>query len=249
MFNSKAKPIFLALIISALMATYVSADETLMAYWPLDTNAEDISGNKNHGEIKGDPQWVDGKIGKALEFDGVDDFVFVEDSDSLDITEALTLMAWVKPAVIPPGAERKVVYKTGAYLIKVKNSKMSGDVHVSGWIGSLYDAQVTPLNEWYHVAIVYDGAAEILYVDAVEVDRLERSGSISTNSQHLGIGAIQKDFGSAPYDFFTGVIDDVKIYSRAMDANELEDEMNNASTAVDKTGKLTTMWGSIKADK
>ena len=120
---SNAALLFSIVIVSILMVTGVSADETLMAYWPLDNNVQDMSGNGNHGEIRGEPQQVNGIVGKALEFDGVDDFIFVEDSDSLDITDALTLSAWVKPAVIPASAERKVVYKTDAYLIKVKNRR------------------------------------------------------------------------------------------------------------------------------
>lgn len=248
MFNSKATAVSLLLttIISALIATSVFADDTLLAYWSLDETVEDLSGNENHGEINGDPAWVEGKAGKALEFDGVDDFVFVEDSDSLDVVDALTLEAWIKPASIPGSGERKVVYKSDAYLIKVKGSKISSDVHVNGWIGSLYDTQPTPLDEWYHVAVVYDGTAEILYINAVEVDRKERAGKISVTSKHLGIGAIQKDFDSNPYDFFEGIIDEIKIYSRSMDADELTEEMESTSSAVNKAGKLATMWGDIK---
>lgn len=247
MLSSKVAAFFLAITLSTFMAISVfAADDTLVAYWSLDETVEDLSGNGNNGEINGDPVWVEGKAGKALEFDGVDDFVFVEDSDSLDVVDTLTLEAWIKPAAIPASAERKLVYKTDAYLIKVKNSKLSADVHVNGWIGSLYDTQATPLDEWYHLAVVYDGNAEILYINAVEVDRKERAGSISTTSGHLGIGAIQKQFNSNPYDFFTGVIDEIKIFSRSMDADELKEEMESVSLAVNRAGKLATMWANLK---
>ena len=231
-----------------ILTASVFADDTLVAYWSFDDTVKDLSGNGNDGEIKGDPQWVEGKFGKALQFDGVDDFVFVKDSDSLDVTDALTLEAWIKPEAIPASGERKVVYKSDAYLIKVRSSKISCDVNVNGWIGSLYDVKNTPLDEWYHVAVVYDGTAEILYINAVEVDRKERSGKISATAKHLGIGAIKKDDNSNPYDFFKGLIDEVRIYSRAMGPDELKVEMETSSTPVDAAGKLAESWGAIKVN-
>ena len=56
---------------------------------------KDISENGNDGEFVGDPQWVKGKFGEALEFNGTTDYVAVPDSPSLRITDAITIVAWV----------------------------------------------------------------------------------------------------------------------------------------------------------
>ena len=74
------------------------ADEPApVGWWRLNGNAEDSSGNNNHGTLSGDPQWVVGKIGGALEFDGVDDHVDCGNDPSLDITGPVTIAAWVYP--------------------------------------------------------------------------------------------------------------------------------------------------------
>jgi hypothetical protein len=74
-----------------------------VGYWKFDegtgTIAIDSSGNGNTGTLTNGPQWVDGRISKALSFDGQDDYVEVPDSDSLDFTQALTLELWFKPHI------------------------------------------------------------------------------------------------------------------------------------------------------
>jgi len=220
-------------------------EENLVVYWPLNGDVKDKTGHGVDGEIKGDPKWVEGKSGKALEFDGVDDFVFVRDNPVLDLTDELTLMAWVNAYNIPASGERKLVYKGDAYLIKVRASKLSGDVHVNGWIGSLYDSKPTPLREWHHVAITYDGKAEHLYVDGVETDSKPRAGKISVTNKHLSIGAIKKTDTSNPYDFFNGIIDEIRIYNRALTADEIQLVMK-LPTSVEPVGKLASIWGELK---
>ena len=205
----------------------------------------DLSKKGNHGTIHG-AKWVNTPLGHStLEFDGVDDFVFVRDNPVLDLTDELTLMAWVNAYNIPASGERKLVYKGDAYLIKVRASKLSGDVHVNGWIGSLYDSKPTPLREWHHVAITYDGKAEHLYVDGVETDSKPRAGKISVTNKHLGIGAIKKTDTSNPYDFFNGIIDEIRIYNRALTADEIQLVMK-LPTSVEPVGKLASIWGELK---
>jgi len=73
------------------LATSVAegTDPSLAGWWKFDegsgTTANDSSGNENHGTFNGDPQWVNGKFGKALKFDGGSDYLDVPDSNSLDI--------------------------------------------------------------------------------------------------------------------------------------------------------------------
>jgi hypothetical protein len=87
------------------MAANTSAD--LIAHWQFDETsgsiAHDASGNGNDGTLKGDPQWVSGRIGGAIEFDGVDDYVDVG-SVGISGTVQRTMAGWVKASTtdIPP---------------------------------------------------------------------------------------------------------------------------------------------------
>jgi len=76
-------------------------DPSLVGLWHFDegsgTTATDSSESGNTGTLINGPVWTTGKVGGALSFDGTDDYVSVPDSDSLDITNQLTIDLWVKP--------------------------------------------------------------------------------------------------------------------------------------------------------
>ena len=107
--NKKAKMISWSVILSAILiliiygATFALSDPPagcptgMVSYWKFDegdgTTADDFY-DGNDGTLINNPAWVDGKIGKALSFDG-DDYISVPDSSNLDITSAVTVEAWV----------------------------------------------------------------------------------------------------------------------------------------------------------
>ncbi|MBC8217405.1 MAG: hypothetical protein H8E73_02965, partial [Planctomycetes bacterium] len=66
----------------------------LVGWWRLDGNTNDSSGNNNRGTLAGNPQWVAGQIGDALNFDGASDHVDCGSGPSLDITGEITIAAW-----------------------------------------------------------------------------------------------------------------------------------------------------------
>src|SRR3989344_3118012 len=81
----------------------VAPTDGLVAHWTFDkgsgTIAEDSAGS-NTGILTNGPVWVEGKVGSgALEFDGVDDVIYVVDSPSFDNTNTITISAWVKPSM------------------------------------------------------------------------------------------------------------------------------------------------------
>jgi hypothetical protein len=97
-----------------LLTQRLKAEEGLVGYWSFDegegTIAHDYSGNSNDGTIYG-ATWVDGKVGKALSFDGVDDYVRVNDSSNFDITDAITIEAWIKP--IKTTGDHQIIVQSG----------------------------------------------------------------------------------------------------------------------------------------
>ena len=99
------------------IASNVSAD--LIAHWRFDegsgTIAADTSGNSNDGTLMGNPQWVTGKIGGALEFDGDGDYVDCGNDAIFDITEEITLAIWVNANDILNGSgQPSEMYLRGA---------------------------------------------------------------------------------------------------------------------------------------
>jgi hypothetical protein len=211
-------------------------------WWLLDETsgytAADSSGLNNHGTLTNmDPatDWVAGKIGGALAFDGFDDYVNAGNDSSLDMGSGdFTLCAWFNTS--SNAADATIVSKGGIasggkrYLLKI-NSISTGDV--AGEIdddgaGGKREVTSNPNNyndsQWHHVALVRDGSNLRLYIDGAEdtnsptditgygnIDSI-RNFSIASN-YHEGTGQ--------QHDYFNGLIDDVRIYSSALSAAEI----------------------------
>ncbi len=83
-----------------------------------------------------------------------------------------------------------------------------------------------PLNQWSHIATTYDGVNHKLFVNGAQVAAIARSGSLATSANSLSIGA------NTPWgEYFSGLIDEVRIYNRALSASEISSDMNTAITS------------------
>jgi hypothetical protein len=228
------KRIFTVMIIALLIfpifsmfAPQAKADSLPpVAYWKFDegsgTVVGDSSGNANTGTLINGPQWVDGKVGKALKFDGIDDSVYVADSPSLDITGTqMSVEYWIE---LPGG------WQAGM--------PKSMDIYVKGnaWVGSMTSTTGThrfnfayfPIpypetnknswnaNTWYFVADVYDGSYIRMYVNGVLDIAAACSGAITVTNEHFEIGG-----GYGWPWFFNGTIDELAIYNYARTAEEI----------------------------
>jgi hypothetical protein len=192
------------------------------------TSTADATGTGHTGTLSG-PTWTTaGKNGNALSFDGVNDYVSVADANDLDLTTGMTLEAWVRPAALANW--NTVLMKQGsastlAYTLYANDGSPWPAVTVR--IGtndqSATGASQLPLNTWTHLAGTYDGTALRLYVNGVQVGSRPQTGSMLTSTLSLRIG------GNAVWgEYFKGVIDDVRIYNRALTAAEIQSDMNTA---------------------
>ena len=179
-----------------------------------------------------DPKWAKGKNGGGMEFDGVNDYVDCGSDESLNITEAITIEAWVKLAALPSAESMGIVDKMGwvstfsGYNLEVDTENKYvlrlGNGTENGQRRSLVDAVV---GEWTHVVGTYNGNGDIkMYVDGVLSQGWEEAytGVIGTNSDELGIGENFQDVDR----FFNGAIDSVRIYNRALSAEEVRYHYN-----------------------
>ena len=204
-------------------------NQGLVGYWSFNegtsTVALDYSGNKNKGTLVNGPAWVNGKRGKALNFDGVNDFVDANPSNgnNLDISGPLTVTAWVKTNSL--GTFQTIISKhTGGsnanYLIWIENQNRFQTYASPGGISTnVMGTTVAKKNTWYHVAELWDGAFLRLFVNGVQ------EGTPASGSGNVGVTIKDVAIGSESYggsNFFNGLIDEVRVYNRALSADEIQ---------------------------
>jgi len=193
-------------------------------------SANDGSGNAHTGVISGATWTIAGKYGSALSFNGTNSWVTVADANDLDLTTGLTLEAWVFPTAAATATTwRNVLIKerSGG---EIYNLYADTDTHVPAAyvvrsanpgtpVGVNGVAQV-PLNTWTHLAMTYDTATVRLYVNGTLVRSSATTGALLTSTGALRIGG-----NSVWGEFFQGMIDEVRVYNRALTQAEIQTDM------------------------
>jgi PKD repeat protein len=189
------------------------------------TTIADASGTASNGTISGATWASQGKYGKALSFDGVNDWVTVSDTSSLDLTHSMTIEAWVYPTVAPTGWRTIVVKEqSGGVVYYLHASSASNQPATGVFIGAeqrLQGGSRLAANTWTHLAATYDGTRQRLYINGIEVANRPQTGQIQTSNSPLHIGG-----NSVWGEYFQGRIDEVRIYNRALSAVEIQADMN-----------------------
>ena len=231
---------------------YAKVDpKTIVGLWFFDEGkgdvAKDSSGNGNDGELSG-PEWVQGKFGTALNFDGVEDYVTVEDSDSLDFdTGPFTVALWFKPNSIPASGNHWLYdkgYPDNPTRLCFGFREGFIDVYANAWAD--FGVEVSA-DQWYHLAVVRDGDEITLYLDGNEEGTAGGYGAHPyTNEKPLIFGTRTDKSIGGTYNF-DGIMDEVLATNTALTADEIK-EVINGLTAVEPGNKLTTTWAGIKVE-
>lgn len=248
---------FLVLLCTAIVIilinglAYADICNGLVAYYPFNGNADDASGNYNHGAIYGATLTTDrvGNADSAYQFDGVDDYIEIPNDPSLNEYDNLSIVAWIKT-------------DSGGRIIQKMTWRDCGGVR-SGWmmtggtnlvtqfgVGTYPDdrmpgftADAIKLNdsEWHLIGFTWDDANDTvkIYVDGQEVLSAMEDRHIGSNSRPIQIGKFHCYDGT----FFTGVIDEVRIYNRTLTANEIKSiyDSDNILSDSDEDG-IIDLW-------
>lgn len=199
----------------------------LVGWWKLDGGSgqtvADSSGNNLQATIADNPNWVDGVEGHALQFDGDGDYVDLGNDSSMNITHQITVTAWVKVDTFDCEWQAIITKGDGSWRLQRNGIKDSIEFACTGafvpgaLVGSLFGTVNVNDGRWHHIAGTYDGSRVCLYVDGKLDVSSEAAGSIRVNDYNVLIGANAEKPGRN----FKGSIDDVRIYSYALSAEEV----------------------------
>ena len=206
----------------------INLDSMLVAYFPFNGNANDESVNNNNGTIYGATLTADrfSADSSAYLFDGIDDYIDCGNNNSLDITQSLTMSAWVKPdsTAGPVATKWKTEYVSfggGSYYLTIEYFSITynGYESVSITNSDLLDEKV-----FYHIVGIYNYETDSLfyYVNGELTNQIAvNGGEIPITSSKLLLGATRWYAPSFQEKYYKGVIDEVRIYSRAITDDEI----------------------------
>lgn len=215
-----------------------------VVYWDTvsvqEIQAKDSSGNSNHGTLKagtntaGPTIGAAGKIGTAYDFDGVDDFVEVPDSTSLkSFPVGLTLEAWVKPDAVSTlqGIITKMSGTTGVsragYEIDLNATNLSVEV-ADGVNGFTLAAGGLVAGVFQHIVMTWEPNLTKIYLDGVLIGTdTTTAATIGQSSQAVFVGTRTGN----PAHRLNGIIDEPRVYNRALTAAEVATRFNGGEVA------------------
>jgi hypothetical protein len=245
---------------AGLTVTYTAPTGLVGAYGFNETSgatALDSSGAGNHGTLLNGAIFAPGKNGNAVTLDGVNDYVNLGNPVSLQITGSLTISGWVNASAFPAddaailskrgntvaGYQLDTTIDRGPRTIGFKlTASTGGDM-------ARYGSTGLGLSQWYHVAGVYNAAAQTLnvYLNG-QLDNGVLVGVITGSQQNSALGvAIGRKPGNTGFEF-AGKIDDVRIYGRALTQAEIQADMSTpvgGTPAPDTTPPTVTITAPV----
>ena len=239
----------LTLLLMCTSLGITAEDADLVAYFPFNGNPEDASGNDNHGTVVGDAQWDKGKFGDAIQLPPTV-YVELKVSDSLhgDIfkSDPFTLSAWIQPDFT--GSPWEHIWRSlpgaaghNTLFLNKDQRLLSWRGQVGGWtVLCQTEDGIIEANEWTHVAVSSDGNKFRIYANGEKVAETDYQETRGNNETYR--------LGGSDGETFAGAMDDVAVFTRALDEGEISSLLDGVDTLlpVEARGKLTTRWGDLK---
>jgi regulation of enolase protein 1 (concanavalin A-like superfamily) len=207
-----------------------------LGYWAFDegsgTTVKDSSGKGNAGTLMGGATWADGKFGKAVKLDGVDDYVQVAHNANLCVTGEVTVSVWVyAERTDGPAASgyQGIVAKGNAPRSYSLYTTAAGPLHFStgpsgAYIGTTSSTPL-PTKQWVHVAVKVEGGQHKYFINGVAAG-VGGAGTVLPGAGDTSPVVIGRTAEGASRSF-QGMIDDVRIYDLALTDQQILDLFNN----------------------
>jgi hypothetical protein len=231
--------------------SYALDDPALVLYCPFEEGGGDTTTDQASGlvgTINGAEWTGDGKFGNALEFSAAGHFVEFPEDAVMDITDAVTMEAWVLPIQVQADSGvmgRRTAANAGGYCMQWTNAMVETWIHIGGWQGTRDKQAMQPdTGEWHHIAGVFTGSEIIQYVDGEIDSEFNQAGTMGSVAEIFRIGQAQTGLES-----MFGTIDEVAVYNRALSEAEIKMDMEAGviPAAVTHSGNLATTWAAIRS--
>jgi hypothetical protein len=229
----------------------------LVARYEFDGNAVDSSGNGNNGTTHGGTAATtdrNGKANSALAFNGIDGFVSVADSPSLNPTDQVTIAYWIRvdsinsvwtPIVYKGFSSSGGCYGGREYTVWLNNAPFfhSASAGAGGCSSFLDGKTVSVLNKWTHVALAIDrrtAKKATLYINGnLQVQADDPNTSFAVSASELLIGKTAET--SSSFSLFEGALDDLRIYNRALSKADVQRLYRTSLQVNGSTGGFNTL--------
>ncbi len=210
--------------LSGLINAQIPTD-SLVGYWPFNGNANDATGNGHNGVVNGATLTPDrfGNPNSAYSFNGIDNVIEINPGINLD---TFTISFWYKTSTTTVHAGLVAMHRNSSYnssyLTQLYNGK--GNVYITSTTSSVFsvtDNSNSNDNLWHHFICIYDHDSLKLFIDDILVAADTASFDINQTSLPLSFGAFRNSTNTGYVGFYEGVLDDIRIYNRALNQSEI----------------------------
>ena len=237
--------------VSATLVKSAEVDENIILWLQYDKGEGDVavdSSNYGNDGVIHSTEWVEGKYGSALSFNGTNSYVEVEHDDSLLLTEdGLTIAVWCKTTqrdiLCAITIEKGVNWGAGSYCMNYPGydaGKVRFQIHPK-WIDSESGVDELSDDEWHYFAGVYEDGTYKVYVDGT-LETEEKAQA--TITPMLGSAYIGSRSGTTM--FYEGVMDELLVANIPFTEDQMKRHMEGNLATVQSAGKLAVAWGKIK---
>ena len=174
----------------------------------------DKSGLYNDGTCQGNPSWIDGKFNGGLSFNGIDDFVTSGNPENLNITDQITIAAWVKQRDAGNSEHNPWITK-GDHSFALKHhagNNYEFFIYNGGWQVVHAPSAISHNDEWHHFTGTFDGSGLDLYIDGQRAATEQFTGAINVTDHPINVARNAE----VSDRFFDGDLDEVRIYNVAL---------------------------------
>ena len=201
--------------------------EGMVAYYPFSGNANDTSGNNNHGIVHGATLAIDryGDSNKCYKFDGVNDYIEIPNSTSLQQINKLTFIAWVKLNTTVPQYQNIIIKSPDSGVLpdwslafNYSQLRPHANTSIGGWEYFNCNPPLTTYG-WHMIAMVYDSSSLKGYIDGEFAGSISKTGILQQSTAPIRLGVYTP---SVEPNWFNGYLDDVRIYNRDLTMSEIK---------------------------